>query len=681
MKYTDLSINLGFHRNMRETNWLKLFPHWWSSSDPLIKIIGEEVEHLKANTIFNLLNTGIKPPVLLWQNSLMDKEFHQELHMTDNEDEIVIAAPRYKTWGKITITNNSDNELYNFKVMINENDGLSFNDAFAPGEFLTIDLTEQKYTINNDTYIIPTIYGEGLPYFKISQYQKKYDPKIKLHNEAIKLKFSTTTILDNLSLDIDVQLNNVVFEDEQNIEITSFELLPIEKVDVFVNYDLPYNPGANGWKKAYTKEYDVETHVIYDMITIHHYTKQFYVEVWFKGLDYPYQVGFPCWSDEDEDSMFHINTRLDVWGELLGLPRRLYKEDIPEEEYYKTFPRFYPFDIEQDFWYYSRLVNEYAWNDLAIDEADILDSNEELVMRLHSINPFTEDFAIHARSYYPTEVENYNYKIFPHNSINDEEVLLKLVNNKPFIIILASKELKKDKEFVKKCAFLNPDSFNYVSTELKKNITFVKELLKKEPSILKYTCKSIRSNKELLKNLIKENIDFVKYIDSELYSDLEFMKELIKIDNSLSMYASESLLKNQDIAISYILNTKKYNWLSNELKCNKEFILKIVKIDPEVLLIIDDSLKNIEFYKEAVKINSNSIFFIDDELKDNDFLIELVKVNPYIVYYLYKNFNNNIDLLRRLVRVLSDYEKDDDALKNFKKDTSEVLKLELEKFD
>ena len=276
---------------------------------------------------------------------------------------------------------------------------------------------------------------------------------------------------------------------------------------------------------------------------------------------------------------------------------------------------------------------------------------------------------------------NYNYKIIPHNSIDDEEVLLKLVNNKPFIIILASKELKKDKEFVKKCAFLNPDSFNYVSSELKKNITFVKELLKREPSILKYTSKSIRSNKELLKILIKENIDFVKYIDSELYSDLEFMKELIKIDNSLSMYASESLLKNQDIAISYIINTKKYNWLSDELKCNKEFILKIVKIDPEVLLIIDDSLKNIEFYKEAVKINSNSIFFIDDELKDNDFLIELVKVNPYIVYYLYKNFNNNIDLLRRLVRVLSDYEKDDDALKNFKKDTSEVLKLELEKFD
>ena len=418
MKYTDLSINLGFHRNMRETNWLKLFPHWWSSNDPLIKVIGEEVERLKANAIFDLLNAGIKPPVLLWQNSLMDKEYHEELNMRENEEEMVIVGPRYKTWGKITVKNNSDNELYNFKVMINENDGLSFNDAFAPGDILTIDLTNQKYIINNVTYITPKVYGEGLPYFKVSQYQEEYDPKTKLHNEVVRLKFSTSTILDNLNLDIAVQMDNVVFEDEQNIEITSFELLPIEKVDVYVKYDFPYNKKANGWKKAYTKEYDVETHVIYDMITIHHYTKQFYVEVWFKGLDYPYQVGFPCWQDEEEGSMFHVNTRLDVWGEPLGLPRRIYKEDIPEEEYYKTFPRFYPFDIEQDFWYYSRLVNEYAWNNLAIDEADIVDTNDETVMRLHSINPFTEDFAIHARSYYPTEIENYNYKIFNPKSID-----------------------------------------------------------------------------------------------------------------------------------------------------------------------------------------------------------------------------------------------------------------------
>lgn len=412
MKYTDLSINLGFYRNMRETNWLKLFPHWWSANDPLIRVIGEEVEHLKANAIFDLLNAGIKPPVLLWQNSLVEEEYHKKITMKNNTEEVVISAPRYKTWGKIVIQNNSKNEIYNFKIMLNENNGLSFNEAFAPNDTLTVDLTNQRYFINKTQYTTPEIYGEGLPYYKISQYEEEYNPKNKLHNEVIRLNFSTSTIIDDLNLDIDIQLDNVVFEDEQNIEITSFELLPMDKVEVYVNYELPYNIKANGWQLAYTKEYEEGTHVIYDMITIHKYTKQFYVEVWFKGLDFPYQVGFPCWKNEEEGSMFHINTRLDTWGELLGLPRRIYKEDIPEEEYYKTFPRYYPFDIEQDFWYYSRLVNEYAWNDLAIDTANIVDTNDDLVMRLHCIDPFVEDFAIHARSYYPTNVENFNNKTY-----------------------------------------------------------------------------------------------------------------------------------------------------------------------------------------------------------------------------------------------------------------------------
>ena len=140
---------------------------------------------------------------------------------------------------------------------------------------------------------------------------------------------------------------------------------------------------------------------------------------------------------------------------------------------------------------------------------------------------------------------NYNYKLFPHDSVDEEDVLLKIVSNKPFILITAAKELKRDKEFVRKCALLNPDSFLYVSSDLKKHVTFVKELIKKQPSILKYTSKSIRSNKLLLMSFIRQNKDLAQYIDPELFSDLEFMKDLVKIDSSLSLYAKESLLNDK----------------------------------------------------------------------------------------------------------------------------------------
>ena len=91
-------------------------------------------------------------------------------------------------------------------------------------------------------------------------------------------------------------------------------------------------------QKVYDKVYDENTNVMYDMVTTHFFTKQFYVEVWFKTLQYPYKVGFPCYQDAENDSMYHVNNRLDTWGAEFGLPRRLYKTDIDEKEYYKTFP-------------------------------------------------------------------------------------------------------------------------------------------------------------------------------------------------------------------------------------------------------------------------------------------------------------------------------------------------------
>ena len=74
MKYTDLADSTDFFRNMRKTPWLRLFPHWWSERDPLLLVIGEEVEKIKALALFGLLNAGIKTPVMIWQESLKHEQ-------------------------------------------------------------------------------------------------------------------------------------------------------------------------------------------------------------------------------------------------------------------------------------------------------------------------------------------------------------------------------------------------------------------------------------------------------------------------------------------------------------------------------------------------------------------------------------------------------------------------------
>lgn len=552
MDYKELYEMDDFQRNMRRTPWTKLFPHWWSENDDLLKAIGDEVERVKAQAIFTLLNAGLKPPVLLWQESLVNDHYTVNETITRLPSTIKMRAPFYKTWGTITLTNNTEDDIDGLKISLDDEHGLMINDIISKSDVITIDLHNNKVKINDKNITAQKI-GQGIPYFITTQNDDVYDESGPLHNEIVQLKINTdinaestsiintinlTEDLDNWTLsgdayeynedgadpwlalngtsrisykldftniyqiafwyktennaelvcychdktfkqqpnatwtyytidthditgihtidfentssvgtsyindikytkedkynikcdiDVNVTMDNVVFVNEQNIEVTGLELIPIERIELYAKYDFPYNQRYNGWRKVYQKKYDDNTNVVYDMITTHFFTKEFYVDVWFKTLQYPYRVGFPATQHAEEDSMYHVNNRLDSWGEQLGLERRLYKEDILEQNYYDTFPAYYPFDIEQDYWYYSRLANEYTWNEYAINDVDILDTNGDNIVRLYSINPFCEDFVIHAKSIYPTDTSlikthTYNPKLITQqNSINNNQ--------------------------------------------------------------------------------------------------------------------------------------------------------------------------------------------------------------------------------------------------------------------
>ena len=518
MKYSDLVINAGFQKNMRETNWLKLFPTWWSENDPLLNAIGQEIAYIKAQAIFELLNITLKPPVMLWQESINHKKYTESFTINQKNDDlgifelIKLPAPRYKTFGTIKITNRTIDDISNLQIALNDVDYITILDTITTDDEITINVGSQKVYINKDeANIIKN--GDGLSYFKVGakrtemtpiininvnqdnslllevdtpkdfignlvinreddlvffdgqiteedlghkiietpklkypneniffnftnsdnyfdvlytskdkelQFKKIFEP---LHNESINLIFSCEDV-SNINIDVDVIFDNVVFIDEQNIEVTGLELIPIEKIEMYALYDFPHNLESNGWRKVYEKKYDEETNVIYDMITTHLYTKKFYVEAYFKGLDYPYKVGFPAYKNAKSDSIYHINKHIDEWGKYFGLKRREYRTEIPDEDYPFTYPPYYPFDIEQDYWYYQRLVNEYTWNDLAINEVDLIDTNGDPIVRLHSIDPFVQDFVVYANSHYPEERENIDYSIFTPNNVSYHEPLI-----------------------------------------------------------------------------------------------------------------------------------------------------------------------------------------------------------------------------------------------------------------
>lgn len=473
MKYSD--INNDFHHNLRNTSWSSKFPYWISPDDPLTGSIGDAVEYTKAEAIFKLLNTGIKPAVLLWLNPVVDKQksLNIDLSLKNGKTFIDYTAPLFKTYGNIKITNTSNKHIKNLTINITEEDSITIYDLIQPNETLHIDIENQKFKIeyiDNDgdikyKNVSISKTGEGFPYFKTTyiqeethdwtykeleefgkesqfviynipsnngytkyiynpNYKNKKDPnydikfvifnQLKHNQKKIRLDLSCKNEED-ININCEIELFNTVFNIEQNIEVTSLELFPIKKIELYCYTDMENN-NEDSIRRTDIKEYHQNTKVLYDLLTFQYFSNKFYVKVWFDGLDFPYEIGFPQQKEEQEDSIFALNSNLDNWGEVLGLPRRPYKEYIPEKDLPYTYPPFYPYNIEQDYWYYQRLINEYCWNDQAINDVDLLDTDGNSLIRLHSINPFVEDFVVTAQSKIPKNVEYIkNFTVQPTN--------------------------------------------------------------------------------------------------------------------------------------------------------------------------------------------------------------------------------------------------------------------------
>ena len=129
--------------------------------------------------------------------------------------------------------------------------------------------------------------------------------------------------------------------------------------------------------------------------------------------------GFPQ-EEFSSEPAFQTNDHLDKWGKIYGLPRRYYRTDIREEEEPFTYPKYYNYPIEQDYWYEERLVNEYRYVDDAINSNFIKDSDLNNVARLECIHPSTDDIWVYTETIDASQDINREVKDIP---VHDVEVI------------------------------------------------------------------------------------------------------------------------------------------------------------------------------------------------------------------------------------------------------------------
>lgn len=434
-------------------------PIWWRESLD-VKVLSEFTEEYEKKYIIDILSRRVEQPIQVWKEAIIDEYNKFESITTNNiNTSFKISVPIYKTQGKIGINiskGHKDNYVTDLKIT-NANQWIKIPGQIKAEEIM-YDLSsgnlylDDKYTkYEYETYPEPKISdnkgywsfflpelndykdstldiiydedgnpeskpeskkgywyldGERTEYrsdSKIRFFEDEYEDNDSIYKNKIQLTLEAEEYIisnfENLYI-VATEIESPCFTVEQNIKLSSLTFLPIKEIKLYGLQNFTHNPTENGWKFLWSKKYPLETLTVYDHISKQFPVEKFYAEVYFYGLTNPISIGFPQ-EEQTDDHRFLINPYLDKWGKFYDLPRRKYKKQILAEEERKTYPVHYPYDIEQDYYYEQRLLNEYVWNDEAINSIYLKDKEDTSLIRLQCTNPFVENLGVLTESIEP----------------------------------------------------------------------------------------------------------------------------------------------------------------------------------------------------------------------------------------------------------------------------------------
>ena len=420
-------------------------PEWWKN-DALLNPINEYVQQIIINMVSSMLNNiGVAQPFNIWKwlpieynwthNYYTGDEYLQRRVMKITPEQPITAlVPNTKrpcdAYIHLTLKGNQRDNQENTNLREqNRNVNLTIKNGFQTLSFKNIsNLSDIEIYTQSGDILIDGVMNSDLfegsfkkiqPVVKNPNYEETYidasgQEQIKHiditdENKITKLEI---TCDDEVEFDLYIELINPVFVTEQHIRLATVSAFPLEWVKLYGFFCHDFND-KEGYKLLWEKRYNLDDRVVYDRITKQFDCERFYIQVKLHGIGVPLSYGFPQ-EILASDAMYAINERLDKWGEIYGLPRRYYRTDISEDEEINTYPQFYNYNVEQDYWYEERMVNEYRYNHDATNALFIKDTDLNNVILLESISPSINDAWVFTQTIIPeTNINRETPDIYP----------------------------------------------------------------------------------------------------------------------------------------------------------------------------------------------------------------------------------------------------------------------------
>ncbi len=241
----------------------------------------------------------------------------------------------------------------------------------------------------------------------------------------------------------------------------------------------------------------------------------------------------------------------------------------------------------------------------------------------------------------------------------DKDIVLEAIKRgySFYPIIGENPQFKDDKKIVLEAIKKKHNYYHSVSDRLKQDKDIVLEALKSGllPSLIP---DALKNDEEFMLMAIAKNPYVYEVASQELQFDKNFFKKALKINGNLlrviNQYDNEELknklnefLKQEDVILEtisgnrYLHSKKIFENAPRELKENKDFVLKVVSLNPTMLLHVDKKFQeDKEIVLAAVEKDGSILDSLDGDskiLKDENVVLTAVKNSDRSLLHLIKD--------------------------------------------
>lgn len=236
----------------------------------------------------------------------------------------------------------------------------------------------------------------------------------------------------------------------------------------------------------------------------------------------------------------------------------------------------------------------------------------------------------------------------------DEQSLIRFLLDKfndkyLWVIKFTTLSLRNNVEIMSHVVTMNFEYMPYTGVRVRNNIDFVRKIIRKHGNYCldSYLSYNFKRTVNILREFIQENWAELDYADQDIGNDITFMKTIIKRDWRAVKYAAPVITCHPEIMLSAIKqNTKAFQYISGDLKYNRDFLFGILNNNPNFLFeIVNDNpncipdvpeiLRNdVAFMKIIIDYDWHNLKYAGLWVRINaDFMLSIIKQHPEAFQY------------------------------------------------